>query len=199
MYMPWAFFAVTDLLNSLASSILLSDCKAGTLCLQKGLDAEFHHRAELSIDAISRPTSSSICLAPVVLAVEEKTCSDNRARDKTEKTHTMSSSVFRRMCLRAIRACHSWLVTNRVRTHTHTQACTYMYACTHTHVPAACTILTTVHTLDDILPTVAIMHRLALASFLHVSEAVSLTRTCLPVFPGNQRQWQQVFSMCRLE
>lgn len=133
MYMPWAFFAVTDLLNSLASSILLSDCKAGTLCLQKGLGAEFHHRAELSIDAISRPTSSSICLAPVVLAVEKKTCSDNRARDKTEKTHTMSSSVFRRMCLRAIRACHSWLVTNLVRTHTHTHASMHVHVRVYTY------------------------------------------------------------------
>lgn len=130
MYMLRAFFAVTDLLNSLASSNLLSDCKAGTLCLQKGLGAEFHHRAELSIDAISRPTSSSICLALVVLAVEEKTCSDNRARDKTEKTHTMSSSVFRRMCSRAIRACHSWLVTNLVRTHTRKHART----CTRVHI-----------------------------------------------------------------
>lgn len=61
--------------------------------MQKGLDAEFHHRAELSIDAISRPTSSSICLAPVVLAVEEKTCSDNRARDKTENTHNEQQCV----------------------------------------------------------------------------------------------------------
>lgn len=100
--------------------------------MQKGLDAEFHHRAELSIDAISRPTYSSICLAPVVLAVEEKTCSDNRARDKTEKTHTMSSSVFRRMCLRTIRACHSWLVTNRVRTHTHTRK--HARTCTRVHI-----------------------------------------------------------------
>lgn len=78
---------------------------------------------------------------------------------QTEETHTQRAAACSDGCVREL------LVPVTVGLsqiwHTHT----------HTHVPVPCTILilTSVHTLADILPTVAIMHRHTLASFLRVS------------------------------
>ncbi|CAJ1072989.1 hypothetical protein L3Q82_006069 [Xyrichtys novacula] len=70
----------------------------------RGLSSDFHHQAELSIDAISRPTSSFICLARVAPAVEErsaalkttkkKTGGDNRAGDKKRQRKRTHKDVF---------------------------------------------------------------------------------------------------------
>lgn len=59
---------VSSVLNSSGSSKL----QIKHPVFAEGLSSEFYHQVELSINAVSRPTSSSICLAPVAMAVEER-------------------------------------------------------------------------------------------------------------------------------